>query len=100
MGKEQPKRYEIDSFDKLVNVINEENFESLTTDLVMWLGYNVQIMKGIREAEPELCKDKTNSEIAKNSFIWIDDGAHDCLSITIKNDNTGEVTTHKFADKS
>lgn len=92
MKAEEPKRYEIDSFEKLCNVISEENFEAITTDLMLWLLYQVKIMKKLRAELPKkYTKDKTNWDLGKSSFIWIDDGKHDLKTVTIKNELTGEI---------
>jgi len=47
---------------------------------------------------PDL-KDKLNSEIAKVTFIWIDDGKNEIKNIQLKNENTGEVTNIKPKNK-
>ena len=87
----KPKEYEIDSFEKLVNVVNRENIQSLTSDLTLWLMYVIETYEKIREAHPEL-KEKTNWEIAKCHFTWVDDNRNDILSTKIVNTETGEVT--------
>jgi hypothetical protein len=89
--KKEPKQYEIDSFEKLCNVINSENYKAITMDLVMWLGYHVDFIEKIRKEHPEFTKDKTNFELFKSSFIWIDDGKNDFKEVVVKNESTGEV---------
>jgi hypothetical protein len=96
MKTEEPKRYEIDSFEKLVNVINEDNFESLTKDLIMWLAFHVDAMKLVRKNLPEKLKKKTNWQLNKSTFIWIDDGKNEMKEVVIRNQTTGEVQTLRF----
>ncbi len=91
----KPKQYEIDSFEKLINIINEDNFENLSTDLVHWLAIATAHYKTMRDQYPDQCKGKTNWEIAKAYFTWIDDGKHE-HEIKITNPQTGEVTKSKF----
>jgi len=99
MSNEKPKEYEIDSFDKLVNLINEDNFEDLTHDLMLWLAYNVKVMKMLREKAPEDTQGKQNSEIVRATFIWIDDGKHNLREVKLKNDVTGEITIVNFVEQ-
>lgn len=87
------KKYDIDSFEQLINVMNKDNFESITMDFLLWMGYVMQVMEASRKAFPEETKDKTNWEIAQCHFIWTDDGVNEAKSVTIKNTTTGEVTT-------
>lgn len=47
--KKEPRRYEIDSFQKLINTITEDNFQGITTDLMLWLHYNITFIKGVQE---------------------------------------------------
>jgi hypothetical protein len=91
----KPKEYEIDSFEKLVNVVNRENIQSLTSDITLWLMYVIETYEKIREAHPEL-KEKTNWDIAKCHFTWVDDNRNDILSTKIVNRETGEVTKIEF----
>jgi hypothetical protein len=92
---ETPKRYEIDSFDKLLNVANKENVERLAVDLAGWLLYITDVIEKYKEHHPE-AKGKLNSEIVKCHFIWIDDSKHDLKGVNLTNINTGEVTEIKF----
>lgn len=98
--RNQFKQYEIDSFEKLCNIINEDNFEALTTDLIMWLSYHVKYMKSLRKQLPKkYTKDKTNWDLGKSSFIWIDDGKHDMKFVHIKNLLTGEIKIFELTPK-
>lgn len=91
------KQYEIDSFEKLINVINKDNFEHLTTDLILWLSYQVRLMEAFRKEFPKL-KNKTNWELCQTTFIYITDGKHDMKSIVLKNKLTGEVSTFELKE--
>lgn len=90
------KQFEINSFEKLCNVIDEDNFDSLTLDLIMWLAHHVKMMKSLRKDLPKKDKSKTNWELLKTTFIWIDDGEHEIKEVVLKNEDTGEVKTFKF----
>jgi len=93
--KKEPARYEIDSFEKLVNVTNMKNFNSIAKDLVSWLGYTAWMNDNIRQTTPKkYTKDKTNWDLCKCTFIWIDDGHDGMKSIVIKNSLTGEVKNY------
>jgi hypothetical protein len=90
--KTEPTRYEIDSFEKLINVANKNNFESLSKDLIAWLWYTVHMAEDIRNSAPKkYTKDKTNWDLCKYTFIWIDDGQSGIKTVRIKNNFTGEV---------
>jgi hypothetical protein len=92
----KPKIYDINSFDKLINVASSENFSRLSVDLLNWLMFCVNIIENYRKQYPEQSKSKTNSQLIKCSFKWIDDGKNDLKSIEITNPITGEVTTKKL----
>lgn len=96
MKKPTGKRYEIDSFKKLCNIINDDNYEQITTDLCHWLGFHISIMRDIRKKHPKETKGKTNWELAQTSFIWIDDGKNDLKAVLVKNKDTGETNTIKL----
>lgn len=91
------KKYEIDSFDKLLNVVNKENFEAISTSLLMWLWYTVQFYDQVKKDNPEL-NDKANSQISRITFTWIDDGKHELKSIITRDQNTGEIKELKLKE--
>ena len=96
-AKKQVTHYEIDSFEKLINLIDEKNFGHLTTDLLLWLTYQVKYMSAIKKVLPkEYMKGKTNWDLCHSRFIYIPDGKHDMKSVAIKNTVTGEVKTFKL----
>lgn len=88
------KRYEIDTFDKLINVANSENIERLSIDFLIWINSVTKMFDSIREKHPEF-KDRPNSEIAKVAFIWLDDGKNIIKEFHTKNTETGEINTFK-----
>lgn len=91
------KQYHIDTLEKLLNVINEENFDRFCIDLVQWLGVYTEHISKIRKENPEV-KDWKNSEILGSSFIWIDDKKNDLKFIRIENPKTGEIYEKKFKE--
>lgn len=93
------KKYDIANFEQLINTLNRDNFESLSTDFIMWLAYCMQVFEETRRAYPKQTKDKTNWEIARCHFIWTDDGKNEANSVTIHNDLTGEVRTFDLKEK-
>lgn len=97
MDKE-PKKYEIKSFEQLVNIANDENVERLATDLALWLLHAAGHYKLIRKSHPEETKDKTNWEIGECAFMWIDDGKNEYLGTKLTDKATGEVTEIKAKD--
>ena len=89
------KKYDINSFERLCNVINEKNFNVFTLDLITWLSVYVRTINKIRAKYPEETKNKSNTEISAGSFVWYDDNKNDWKGITLINKETGEITTIK-----
>lgn len=94
--KNKIKRYEIKTFEHLINVVNKENFERLSVDFLLWLNYNVDMMDKIRQKYPKEFEGKENWEIGKPSFIWIDDGKNDLKEVNLTNTKTGEIKKIKI----
>jgi hypothetical protein len=90
------KEYQIDSFEKLINVMNDDNINNLFFDLGKWLIYTNHLAKEIRKKYPEETKGKLNSEIMECSFLWTDDGKNDWKGVEMINTDTGEVTKHNI----
>jgi len=84
------KKYEIETLEQLVNIVNDENFEVISTDFVLWLNYMNQTFKQVKEHNPEL-KDAANSDIAKVVFVWNDDGIIGLHKAQIRVKETGEI---------
>lgn len=84
MSKKAPKRYEIETIEQLVNVCNSENFDRLTLDFLLWLDFTNKQFESIRKKHTKL-KNHTNSQIAKVTFVWIDDGKNGITKAELKN---------------
>ncbi len=90
------KKYTIDSLEKLLNVINPENKDRLAVDFMSWLFYYVQLIEYYRNQSPELTKGKSNLEIAKCIFKWVDDGKTGMNKVEVTSPDTGEVKTYNL----
>lgn len=66
----KPKEYNIDSFEKLINVVNSKNVQNLSSDLIGWLMFSEKIISQMREQYPKETRGKKNSELMKCSFIF------------------------------
>ena len=89
------KKYEIETLEQLVNIVNKENIERLSIDFLLWLNQVNDAFESIKEKHPEH-KDKLNSELAKTKFIWIDDGKNELNEIQLKDSTTGEIKNIKL----
>lgn len=89
--KRKPKRYEINSFEKLINIVNSENFEMLSTDFLLWLHYTMVAIEALKSKDPDATKGKTNWEIMQSIFIWVDDGKNELNSLQVKDKATGQI---------
>lgn len=85
-------RYELDSFEKLVNVANSENYQMLASDLVLWLHYTIKSIEAIRKTNPKKYRNLTNWQIMESVFIWIDDGNNELLQFEVKDKLTGQIS--------
>lgn len=90
------KRYEVETFEQLMNIATEENFENLSIDFIQWMAFYLDHVKRIRELYPKECEGKSNWEITSGKFIWIDDGKNDVKKVVVKNKHTGEVVEKSF----
>lgn len=91
----KPKKYNIDSFEKLCNVVNEENIERFIPDLAGWLLYYAYVISKFRKEHPEETRGKSNIQIVKGAFIWYDDGKNDFKGVDLINNETGEIVEHR-----
>ena len=82
MSKE--KEYPIESLDDLCNLVNSENVQRLAVDTAQWLISYQHSIDLIKKHYPKETEGKSNTEIAKGSFSWIDDGKHDLKEIRVK----------------
>ena len=84
------KEYNIDSFDKLANAANDDNYENLAIDLAqMFIVYYEQIKIVRKEKETD---GLTNTDIFTFGFRFVDDGKNDVLGIDLTNNSNGEIT--------
>lgn len=97
MENTEPKVYEIDSWEKLHNVVNEENFTSFMIDFANYLGFYVQSIKQMKNHTPKFAE-LSNVEICQSKMRWIDDGKNDFLTYEIENADTGEISRHPIND--
>lgn len=81
MSKE--KEHPIKSLDDLCNLVNGENVQRLAVDTAQWLISYQHSIDLIRKNYPRETEGKSNTEIAKGSFSWIDDGKHDLKEIRV-----------------
>ncbi|OQA11743.1 MAG: hypothetical protein BWY67_00730 [Bacteroidetes bacterium ADurb.Bin397] len=87
----EPKTYEIETLNQLINVVTPENFERLSVEFLTFLGYCTQFFAELKKKEEY--KDKLNSDIADVKFTWTDDGEIKLANVKCINTKTGEVTT-------
>ncbi len=87
------KTYHIDTLDKLLNAVNEENSDRMAIDLAHWLVWYSTVIQKCRDNNPEETKGKTNAEIARCAFVWTDDHKTGITSFQVYDPDTGEITT-------
>lgn len=64
---------EIKSLQDLCNAATPENAERLGEDVKQWLLSYANTVELFRQANPEISKNLSNSEIVTSSFLWDDD---------------------------
>lgn len=95
--KKKIKKYEIDTFEKFLNVINEDNFDRFIYDFAEFVGCYLQLCKTAKGDSKDV---KLNSELVKfKSFCWIDDGKMGIKYINMINNKTGEVNRLRKSKK-
>ena len=87
------KTFEIDSFEKLLNVVDEDNIGDLGICLFHYLHHYTKVIKEYRKTYPKECKGKLNYQIIPTSFIWTDDGIEELTKVQMVNSKTGEKFT-------
>lgn len=93
------KQYEIQSFEHLCNIVNDENVEDLATDLALWLiSYN-DLLSSLKKEHTEKYKNKNNWDIAKGGFNWINDGECKINGYKTIVEETGETRFYKFPNE-
>ena len=81
---EEPKEYKIETLKDLCDVVNNDNIETLSSDLLLWLKSYNDAIREVRKLLPEQVKDLKNSEIAEGSFVWIDDNEAGLRGVNIE----------------
>jgi hypothetical protein len=81
------KEYPVNNFEDLCNLVNSENINRLAEDVKIWLHSYLNAINKIRELYPKETKGMKNSEIAKGSFVWIDDGKNELKGYELINKN-------------
>ena len=94
--QEEPKKYQIDSWEKLLNVVNKDNFDGFIVDLANYLHFYVSSIEDVREKYPAETENVMNCEIMQSSFLWINDGKNDLNAVDIVNAKTGEIVRKEF----
>lgn len=81
--KETPKRFTIESWSYLHDIINENNVEDFVEDFRTYIIRYAKYISKVRELIPDFCEGKSNTEIAQGIMGWIDDGKHDDLGTIV-----------------
>tara|TARA_R110002126_G_scaffold118176_1_gene258066 strand:+ start:1757 stop:2014 length:258 start_codon:yes stop_codon:yes gene_type:complete len=80
---EEIKEYKIETLKDLCDVVNNDNVEVLSADLILWLkGYNESVIE-IRDflGSPE---GLNNTDVVEGSFVWIDDNQAGLRGVNIE----------------
>jgi len=85
-SKTKGKTFDINSFERLVEVADSENIDRLSKDLFLWLSIVVRM----KEKFPEL---------KQMGFVWTDDGKMDIKNLELTDKNTGERRVVKITPK-
>ena len=96
MSRKKPDTYNIDTFEKLLNVVNADNAPRLAVDLGQWLVFYAHAIAKMREQNISETAGLSNCEIARSVFHWIDDGKNEFQGYTVADPNTGKVTNYKM----
>ena len=95
MDQDESKKYEFDKLHQLGFIVNDDNIERLSIDLLSWLHYVNEFYKAFKEKNPDKAH-LQNSQIGKFNFIWIDDQNAGVLNhLEVTNKITGEKTIIK-----
>jgi hypothetical protein len=90
------KRYEILGFEQVCNVVTDANFTNFMTDMLGAFGMYFEAIDQIKAKYPKECEGKSNWQICKFHFDWIDDGKNDLKSMKFTTPQTGEVVEIKI----
>jgi hypothetical protein len=99
MSKKKTVTYDIDTFNKLLNVVNTENVGRFAYDLAQYLAFYAGAVAKVRDLHPSETEGLTNTELIRSHFKWIDDGKNDFKGYEVTDPKTGKVTYHKMKGK-
>jgi hypothetical protein len=92
MSNQEPKRFNIDSFERLLNVLTLDNLQCLSIDIVEWMAMYISLIEKTRKENPESTEGKSNWELIQATFVYIDDGESGIKYTQLTNKSTGEIT--------
>jgi hypothetical protein len=90
------KEYKIDSFNKLANAANNDNYKILAVDLAQMFLLYYENIKKVRRSKSIDTDSLLNTEIFTFGFKFVDDGKNDILGCNLQNNQTGEITKIKY----
>jgi hypothetical protein len=90
--------YEIDSFQKMLNVANKDNFEDLTNCFFKYMMFHVLMKDECKDLE-DLTLSGFDAYILGNGFIWTDDGETRMDVLRVKDPDTGKITEITYSEK-
>src|SRR5699024_3221413 len=85
-----PKKFNIDSFEKLLNIVTVDNVDNLSIDIYQWLRAYAHVLEKLKKEKHEVFDGKSNWEVLQATFMWIDDGKNDYKGTVVTNRQTGE----------
>jgi|688.fasta_scaffold37606_7 hypothetical protein len=90
------KTYEISKLSQICNIVNDDNIDLILSDFGLWLRFYNSAIKKVRKENIKGLKKLTNSEIAKATFNWTDDGVSELSAVHFTSKETGETTKVKL----
>lgn len=63
------KKYEIDSFERLCNLVTDDNLQSVMVDMYTWLSHYVNIVKTVKEKKPGTVRDTSLGNSAVQIYM-------------------------------
>lgn len=92
------KTFEIKTIDQFLNVVNDDNIELILKDFMLFVMYVNDVVKSVKEKNPEL-KDKLTSELMEIKFVWTDDDKNELMKVITTVKETGEKSTFNLKGK-
>jgi hypothetical protein len=90
------KTYEISKLSQICNIVNDDNIDLILSDFGLWLRFYNSAIKKVRKENIKGLKKLANSEIAKATFNWTDDGISELSAVHFTSKETGETTKVKL----